>query len=495
MNKSLALISLCLSILIVPVEANVYSGTCGTNLNWILSTTTGRLSITGYGDMDNMWRGSSAGAPWLAYVDSITSISMPEGLTHIGDNAFHNCRRVTSITIPNTVTSIGHAAFSNCIGLSTMVIPNSVKTISSWVFTGCSGMQSIYMGTGLTEVLDSFSGCTSLREMHISNLAKWCNIKFSMSSDYSSNPLSYAHNLYLNGELVTDLVIPEGVDSIKMFTFTNCTSITSVTIPSSVNFIGWGAFYGCDSLKTVHIDNLANWCMIQFDNTTLMPGQFANPLTFAKNLYLRGSLLTDLSIPSSVSSIRDYAFYNAKCLKSVTLPNTVANIRDNAFYGCDSLKTVYNYSETPQSIQANVFSTATKYTGILYVPASSLEDYQMANVWQDFTYIQPIVETSDEQTVTVRYMAHDGSEIDNDSILLNLPNVPVINGFTFVGWKVLEGFISNEIIIQAVYQSDEPTDATMVINSANPSQKLIRNGNVYILTGDKTYTITGMKVE
>ena len=125
----------------------------------------------------------------------------------IKQDAFYDCNCLTSVTIPNSVTSIGREAFYDCTGI---------------------------------------------KEVHISDLAAWCGIDF---KDVSSNPLYYADNLYLNGELVTELVIPDSVNEIKQDAFYDCDCLTSVTIPNSVTSIGDGAFRDCDGLTSIEIPN------------------------------------------------------------------------------------------------------------------------------------------------------------------------------------------------------------------------------------------------
>lgn len=118
------------------------------------------------------------------------------------------------------VTSIGGSAFYKCTSLTNVTIPDSVTSIGS----------------------DAFRGCSSLTSVYITDIAAWCNISF---SNYDSNPLNYAGNLYLNNELVTDLIIPDGVTKIGSYAFYNCDSLTSVTIPDSVTSIGDKAFSIC----------------------------------------------------------------------------------------------------------------------------------------------------------------------------------------------------------------------------------------------------------
>ena len=126
----------------------------------------------------------------------------------IGGGAFAYCSGLTSIEIPNTVTNIGDGAFICCRGLNTIVIPNSVSSIGQYAFYECTGLSSVTMPSNLKNICEEvFAYCTSLTSVHISDIAAWCSLSFT----YYSNPLLYAHHLFLNGEEVKDLVIPDNV--------------------------------------------------------------------------------------------------------------------------------------------------------------------------------------------------------------------------------------------------------------------------------------------
>ena len=247
-----------------------------------------------------------------------TKFTITDGVTKIEDRAFSDCGSLMNITIPDSVTSIGNYAFSNCGSLTSVEIGNGVTSIGSSAFSGCIGLTNITIPDSVSSVGSSaFYNCSSLTNVYISELKAWLNIDF---YNKSSNPLYYAGKLYINDNLITDLVVPDDITNIGSNAFFGCNSLTSVTIPNSVTSIEDSAFDSCSSLANVMILD-----------SVMSIGEYA---------FFNCSSLTSVSLGNSVMSIGEYAFYNCSNLKSVTIPDSVTSIGSYAFYGCNRLESI-----------------------------------------------------------------------------------------------------------------------------------------------------------
>ena len=310
---------------------------------------------------------------------------LPQNTRGIGSKLFYQCTGLTSVTIPESVTSIGINAFSGCTGLTSVTIPNSVTNICSNAFYNCTGLTSVVMGNSVTNIGKSaFNGCSSLTKVIVSDIAAWCNITF--EDDYS-NPLYYVHHLYSDESTeITDLVIPEGVTSIGSYAFSKCTGLTSVTIPNTVTSIGEDAFYDCTGLQRVNITDLEAWCNISFGS------QAANPLTKAHYLYLNGERIDDLVIPNSVVGILSHVF-SCGWFSSVTIPSTA-----NFYYGSGQFRgakigeltlnnpSVDSYAFYYATINHLVVSPTFTYAGNLSFYGATIDELEIPYSENDLTW-------------------------------------------------------------------------------------------------------------
>ena len=368
---------------------------------------------------------------------------------NIVSNTFDAEKECWVIKFDGDVTSIGYAAFYNCTSLTSVTIPDSVTAIGEWAFGDCGSLTSVTMGEGVETVGGyAFANCPNLNAVHITDLAVWCNIDFiNPKTDggivFSANPLCHGARLYLNKELVTDLIIPDGITEIRMMTFSGCTSLTSVTIPDGVTTIGRGAFIGCSSitnviipdgvttirslvfcgcisLKSVTIPSSVTeigtqafcWCYsltsITIPNNLTTMGvavfgycnnlsEFNGPLVSedGKCLVIDGKLfafapegLTEYTIPNGVTTIGNYAFLGCSGLTSVTIPDSVTTIGRDAFYNCSSLTSVYCRPATPPTAEVydNYWHAFDENASgrIIYVPTESVDAYKSADGWSEY---------------------------------------------------------------------------------------------------------------
>ena len=273
------------------------------------------------------------GAFW--HCSSLAEIVIPASVTSIGELAFSGCGSLSSIVIPASVTSIGDGAFFRCGSLSDIVIPASVTSIGRTAFSGCGSLSSIVIPASVASIGDgAFSGCGSLSSIVIpASVTSIGNRTFSGCGSLSS------------------IVIPPSITSIGEGAFGGCGFLSSIVIPDSVTNIGNGAFNNCASLQYLSIPKsviclngnpFADWngrleCLspnfIYEDDVLFCKGK-------SKIISFRNKNIESYVIPSSVTSIGDWAFYGCDSLSEVVIPSSVTSIGDRAFAGCGSLSEV-----------------------------------------------------------------------------------------------------------------------------------------------------------
>ncbi|MBE6212778.1 MAG: hypothetical protein E7129_06550 [Rikenellaceae bacterium] len=255
---------------------------------------------------------------------ALWKVKIPEQITSIGTYAFKGTKNLTNITIPNQMTSIGEYAFSNS-SITNIFIPDNIILIENRAFESCTSLTSITIGNGVTLIGEyAFYGCSSLKSVafgrsiisfkancfyscnidtvRISDITAWCQNSFDGTE---SHPSQLGSNLYINGELATNLVIPQSVSSIAPFAFYNCDNIENVTISEGVVTIGTSAFEECSNLVTVDIPNSV---------FTIEKAAFYDSGAQLKNVYCKATIPPTIfyyyEAKSSYSS--DYLLYSDK---------------------------------------------------------------------------------------------------------------------------------------------------------------------------------------
>ena len=286
---------------------------------------------------------------------SFTKVTISSTITSIGDLAFENCNKLKTVVFEEgtRLTAIKDRAFYNCSYLENFEIPSTVTTIGSSAFESCRALTSINIPVGVTSIdSNAFRNCGYLKSVNITDLEAWCNIAFKTTA---SNPLVGGGTLYLNGEALTDIVVPAEITELAPFAFTGskiksvtisdgvtkigegvfygCTALTSVHIPSSVAVIDEQAFVNCTAITAVYITDVNAWSNIQFGVAS------SNPLSYGATLYVNGEALTDLVVAEGATEIKPYAF-RGSTIQSVTIPSSVTVIGADAFDKCSNLTSV-----------------------------------------------------------------------------------------------------------------------------------------------------------
>lgn len=364
--------------------------------------------------------------------NEVVNLTVTSNISEIKDYAFVGYKGLHSVSIGNYVTSIGNSAFENCSGLTSVTIGNSVNTIGDDAFKDCTNLTSVTLNNNAIASAD-YTSTNNLKTIFGNQV-----------TNYTFGAIVYSIGKYAcyGCTGLTSLTFPNTLQTIGLHTFNGCTSLTSVTLPSSVYFIDQSAFQGCSGLNGVVISNLAAWCAIDFGNA------YANPLCYAKHLYLNNNEVIYLTIPSSVSEIKDFAFTGSTGLRSVTfhsdvtsigsqafkncthlsaldIPSTITSIGEYAFENCSGMTTL-TLPSNMSSISHGVFYNCTGLAEIhvdatvppviagsttfgnvptaipVYVPLGSAPSYQAAQYWSRFTnYVGAIV--PGDLTVTVPY--------------------------------------------------------------------------------------------
>ena len=265
---------------------------------------------------------------------NLESVEIPNSVQTIGGRAFENCSALASVTIGESVTRIGYDAFKHS-GLTSVVLPNSLEYIDYHAFDGCANLEYVSLGLSIQTIRENvFQGCDNLATVNVGSISSLMNIEF---TNNDSNPLTKAEHLYLNGEEVTELVIPDGVTEIPANFFSGLTGITSVVIPGSVTYIGDNAFSGCTSLASVTFpDSPFTLGQNVFANTAFLNNAEDGVIYVGNIVYgYQGSMPENASIviKEGTTAIVENAFLNCTGLTSIEVPATVTYIGKNAFAG------------------------------------------------------------------------------------------------------------------------------------------------------------------
>ena len=418
------------------VNAGVINGTCGDNLTWTLNTEERSLVIEGSGPMTDY---IYTGAPWhnsSTYIDGV-SVKL--------------VNLIKTIIIKDGVTSIGNHAFRECDDLRSVTIGNDVTSIGGCAFIDCKNMSSpIVIPNSVTSIGNkAFYGCSSINSITIGN-----------------NVSSIGEHAFYQCGSLSSINIPDKVTNIGQCAFAYCGSLTSITIGKGVTNIGALTFYDCKNLKSV-VWNAKNCSDFEEDNTpfyrdikesssNFYTANYINSVELGNEVetipaYLCYNMrIKSIIIPSSVTSIREGAFRECS-LTSVTIPNSVTSIERYAFTGCSGLTSV---------------TIGSSVTAIRFFAFSSL--YNMQNM-----YVKAVIPPSIYSS-TFNGLSHE---------------IPVYVPKESVDAYKADQYWGQLNIIGGLSAVETVESAPVIVN------KVLRDGQIFIIRGDKTYTVQGQEVK
>jgi hypothetical protein len=276
-----------------------------------------------------------------AFPNDITSIVIPNSFTSIERQTFKNFAYLRSVTIPNSVTSIGFEAFGGCTRLTSITIPNNVTSIENMAFRNCTNLSSITIPDSVTSIGNLAFGGTAWFDKQPDGLVYMGKMAYKYKGTMPAN---------------TSITLLAGTKGIASSAFSSCTGLVSITIPDSVTSIGASVFINCSNLKIITV------------NASNSAYTVENSVLYNKNktrlvVYPAGKSETTFTIPNSVTSIENYAFWKCTRLTSITVPNNVTSIGDFAFPDCSSLTSI-TIPNGVTSIGRQTFMNCTSLTRI-----------------------------------------------------------------------------------------------------------------------------------
>ena len=307
-----------------------------------------------------------------------------KSVTQIGLNAFYGCKTLTSITIPNTINHIGNNAFKNCTNLKTVIFNDNSSLITlPPVFNGCSSLEELDFGSNSSlEVIESqaFVGCSHLK----------------------------------------NLTLPNSLLKIGKKAFYGCSAIEKIEIPSSLKTIETWAFENCLALSTITVKS-GNSTFTSRDNVLFSD----NMKTLVK--YPSGKINTSYTIPSSVTTISDSAFSNARTLEEVTLPSSLKTIGNSAFISCLKLKGI-TIPSSVTTLSESAFQNCTSIKFVKFEAGSKLAKIEKFA----FSSCTSLEEVDFGNTTTLINIGQDSFHYCEKLTSITIPDsVERIDGFAF----------------------------------------------------------------
>ncbi|MBQ9138110.1 MAG: leucine-rich repeat protein [Alistipes sp.] len=308
-------------------------------------------------------------------------ISLPESVDILGPAAFADCSSLTEIKMPTNMVSIGSEAFLNCTSLIECTIPEGVTDIKDKLFHNCPNLTTLSLPSTITSLAGAFYGCKKLTRLNLADINAWLRLEPTNPTGFLGGECPFGASdmgdIYINGELLTDLVIPNNITTIYGSAFRKVTSLKSVTFGSRVTTIGNYAFDGC-----YNIENLTFSKSLSIIGNGAFRRTGISEITITKNIANNSSgasifaacaKLSKVYIEEDVTILPPWLFGDAvggcSSLKSITIPSSVTTINKGVFAGCTNLsKVIFNGTTPPSMHFSSIFRDKNSTAAYAYIP-------------------------------------------------------------------------------------------------------------------------------
>ena len=394
--------------MVVPTEVSVKEGT-KTITDWAFRNQTYLTKITIPSTLTYMGENTFNGCTslgelkWNAvkcadfeshpFPESLSFVELGNQVSYIPSYTFQGCKGIFELKLPNSLLEIGNHAFSGCEGLVSIELPSNVNRIGDYAFEGCSNLGSITIPEKVTYLGGyAFFNCTSLLEVGFKAVSckdgsrllgasfNQCPVeRFIIGDKVERLPKYICQNLK-----ITELVIPNSVETIGESCFSGCKNLKSLIIGESVDTISNNVFSGCSALIDVQWNARNARKVISSSNSPLFSSALTNivfgdivdsipdylcyscenlkTVTFSPSIKKIGDYafsgckqLVDLNLPDALIKIGRSTFNGCSSLQDVVIPNNVTTIGSSAFSSCDGLKS-FTVGENVSSINTGMFN-------------------------------------------------------------------------------------------------------------------------------------------
>ena len=328
MRRILAMVlALCMTVLAGAVFASAATGSCGSGVTWTYDAATTTLTVSGSGAMEDYYGPSYT--PWQEYRSAVTAVVIGEGVTAVGNNAFHSFVNLRTVSIGSGVERIGSSAFLMCGKLESISVPAATKQIGSAAFFGCAKLSAISVAQ------DNSAYTSDGGVLYNKSMTTLIQAPGGLTGSYrvADTVTKIGDQAFFGCSGLTGLTLPESLQTVGEAAFQNCTKLKSVAIPNSVSAIGEGAFRGCSALSGIEVsENNQNYSSdasgVLFDK--------------AKTVLLQapGGLSGSYTLPASVTAVADSAFWYCESVWEVNLQGNVQALGKAAFASCSGLESI-----------------------------------------------------------------------------------------------------------------------------------------------------------